>query len=296
MELLSGNNDGGSIDMKNYRCHGLRRSKNNGIWVLLQNGFLDDNRPKGRLTFLTQKTLSTLSKSIFDVSNSENMTNDIQKMKDNLELFRLLACSEHKDAKNSDSSYSFVLLDLIKKEIEGCGQGVAIRTEKMQLYLWMCHLFGTLSNSEEVTTKWDSLADTLHRDILCLHALKILKMYGASDPDFNSDVYDDTSIASLKTFYMNFRSSDKKEVARMKKISPYRWNCSLCLKPRQSENETSFTDCFRCREHKHTWPRCVLTLKVCDQPNLLKCRWCESVALKMPMLDYTNVYCSICSG
>ena len=68
MELLSGNNDGGSIDMKNYRCHGFKKSNNGSIWVFLQNGLLDEQVKfsKGKLTFLTQQTFNAISKTILN--------------------------------------------------------------------------------------------------------------------------------------------------------------------------------------------------------------------------------------
>ena len=72
VELFSRNADGGPTDTKNYRCHGFTKSNNGSIWVFLQNGFLDEQAKfsKGRLTFLTQQTYSSLSKIIMDESSS----------------------------------------------------------------------------------------------------------------------------------------------------------------------------------------------------------------------------------
>jgi len=263
----------------------------------LQNGFLDEQAKfsKGRLTFLTQQTFSSLSKTILDESSSAGI-NSIPSMKDNLEVYRLLAYTESKDKKNQDNPFSRVCYDLTKNDLKSGVENGVVRTEKMQLYLWICHLFAILGNNDEMIRSWDCLADFLHSDILCLHALQVLRMYSASDPSLNSDIYDKNSIASLRSFYLNFWRGDKGEVNKMK-ISTYHWKCKLCSKPEKFESsDDSYTDCFNCTENNHKWPRCVLTLKICDEPTLLKCRWCESVALKFLLLDYTNVYCSICSG
>ena len=297
VELFAKNGDCGIPDTKNYRCHGLTKSKNDSIWVFLQNGFLDEQAKfsKGKITFLTQNTFTSLSKLIFDdLGNS--WIHGIRGIKDILELYRLLACIDSKNKKTEGNSFDRIFQDLIRKDLTECIQGSALRTEKMQIYLWMCHLFGTLGNNDEMIRSWDCLADDLHRNILCLHALQILRMYFANDPSFNSDIYDENSLASLRTFYLNFWTGDKVEVNKMK-LSKYRWKCRLCLKSAKSKNsDDSYTDSYLCLENNHRWPRCVLTLKPCDEPSLLRCRWCESAALRITGLDYTNVYCSICNG
>jgi hypothetical protein len=37
------------LDFKNQSCHGLVSSKNGAIWALLQNGGLDNARPRGKV-------------------------------------------------------------------------------------------------------------------------------------------------------------------------------------------------------------------------------------------------------
>jgi len=37
------------LDFRNQSCHGLADSKNGAIWTLIQNGSLDDSRPKGKV-------------------------------------------------------------------------------------------------------------------------------------------------------------------------------------------------------------------------------------------------------
>merc|ERR550539_455514 len=87
------NGDISTLDSKNYRCHGFKKSKNESLWVFLQNGLLDEQIKfsKGKLTFLTQKTFSSLSKTIFDKSNKAVMFG-VPSIKDNLEVYRILAC------------------------------------------------------------------------------------------------------------------------------------------------------------------------------------------------------------
>ena len=289
------NGDISSLDSKNYRCHGFKKSKNESLWVFLQNGLLDEQIKfsKGKLTFLTQKTFSSLSKTIFDKSNKAVMFG-VPSIKDNLEVYRILACSELKEKKNQDDSYSRVFIDLIKCDLKACKENGPILGEKMQFYLWICQLFGTLSNSDEMIRSWDSLADELYKDILCQHACQVLEMFRTSDPSLKSEIYDYNAISSLRTFYLNFFKGDKTVVENMK-LENYIWNCNFCGTTGDNQND-SYTDCFYCVENNHRWPRCVLTLKICDYTNVFKCKWCESVALKFSILDHTNVYCSICKG
>jgi hypothetical protein len=296
-EIFFKNAEAGSVDTKNYRCHGFKKSKNSSVWVFLQNGLLDEQVKfsKGKLTFLTQQTFSSISKTIFKES-SVAQTFGISSVKDSLEVYRILACIQSKDKKNEDDSFSRQFIELIRSDLKTCRESDTIRTETMQLYLWMCQLFGTLSNSDEMIRNWDCISDDLHRDILCLHALQVLRKYMASDPRFNSKIYDISAISSLRSFYLNFSTGDKEEVMRLN-IPKYIWNCKICCNSGTPvSNDDSYTDCFYCEENNHRWPRCVITLKICDETSLLKCKWCECNALSFPTLDYTSVNCSLCKG
>ena len=300
-DIFIKNAEAGSVDTKNYRCHGFKKSKNSSVWVFLQNGLLDEQVKfsKGKLTFLTQKTFSSISKTIFKES-SISKTFSISSVKDSLEVYRILACNQSKDKKNEDDSFSRQFIELIRSDLKTCRESDTMRTETMQLYLWMSQLFGTLSNSDEMIRNWDCLSDDLHRDILCLHALKILKKYMSSDPSLNSTIYDISAISSLRSFYLNFSTyfstGDKEEVMKLN-IPQYIWKCNMCCNSsKPKSNNDLYTDCFYCEENNHRWPRCVITLKICDETSLLKCKWCECNALNLPALDYTSVNCSLCKG
>ncbi len=41
-----------SLDFRNHSCHGLVCSKNGVLWTLVQNGSLDNSRPKGKVPML----------------------------------------------------------------------------------------------------------------------------------------------------------------------------------------------------------------------------------------------------
>merc|ERR1712043_14335 len=45
------NGDISTLDSKNYRCHGFIKSKNESLWVFLQNGLLDE-----QIKFSKEKT------------------------------------------------------------------------------------------------------------------------------------------------------------------------------------------------------------------------------------------------
>ena len=300
-ELFSRGFEGSNLDTRNYRCHGLKKSRNSSIWVFLQNGLLDEQVKfsKGKLTFLTQQSFSSLSKTLFDKSQDASVLG-IPSNKDNLEIYRILAWNEHKSSTNHNPSNQ-ILLELIKKDIKSNASNGSSHKETLQLYLWVCQLFATLS-SDEIRPSWDTLADELHGKILCIHAFQILQMYQASDTRLNAKIYDDIAISSLKTFYLSFWDGEKKSIKDMS-VSNYRWYCKFCskhgtpiTKEQKAQTEQAYLDCFSCAEQNHKWPRCILTMKICDEKNLLKCRWCESVALNLPGLLYLTVNCTICSG
>ena len=295
-EFFSKSSDGATLDTKNYRCHGLRKSKNSSVWVFLQNGLLDEQVKftKGKLTFLTQKTFATISKTIIEKCKQE-FGFCIPKSKDILEIFRILACYEAKVKVNGDS-FSDMLMNLIKNDTKRRKQNGTLELERMQIYLWICQLYGNISNSDEIILSWDSLAEELHRDILCLHAQRILRLYISSDPGLNSAIYDKESISSLRSFYVNFGKPDMDELDKLK-IPKYQWKCKFCdLNEELETHEDSYVDCFYCTEKHHKWPRCVLTLMPCDDKNLLKCKWCESVTLKHNFKNDPNLNCSLCHG
>ena len=195
----------------------------------------------------------TFSKTIMEKCNQESGF-CIPRSKDILEIFRILACSESKVKSNSDSS-SDMLLNLVKTDTKRRKQNKTLELERMQLYLWISQLFGTISNSDEIILSWDSLAEDLHRDILCHHALRILRLYICSDPNLNSDVYDMESISSIRSFYLNFGKPDTDEMDKIQ-IPEYQWKCKFCDVNEEirtnvvSGNEDSYVDCFYCAE-KH---------------------------------------------
>ena len=292
-EFFTKSSDGASIDTKNYRCHGLKKSKGGCIWVFLQNGLLDEQVKftKGKLTILTQSTFSSISRAVMDKCNSKSGDN-IPKNKDLLEIFRILACSDYKFKTNGDS-VSEMFMNLIQNDIKLC-QKTTLGVEQMQIYLWICQLFATISTDDEIIMSWDSLAEELHRDILSVHAQKILHMFASEDSSLNSDIYDIESISSIYSFYLNFARSDNRFDDL--EIPKYKWKCKFCDKEELKINLDSYVDCFYCAESQHKWPRCVLTLKLCDDKNLSKCKWCESVTFKSHLKGYRNLNCSLCHG
>merc|ERR1719411_1412935 len=186
--------------------------------------------------------------------------------------------------------------EVIVKDINMCKEKRTLGLEKMQIYLWICQLFATISNSEELILSWDSVAEDLQRDILCKHAHKILRMFESSDPDLNSDIYDNDSISSIHSFYLNFGKSKFHKTSKPD-MPNYVWKCKFCdSNEKLRTNEDSFIDCFYCTEHNHKWPRCVLTFKICDDRNLMKCKWCESVTSNHHMNNQRNLSCSLCRG
>ena len=294
-DFFAKSSDGASLDTKNYRCHGFKKSKGSCIWVFLQNGLLDEQVKftKGKLMFLTQNSFSSISKTV--IENCDKISGYIiPKSKDSLEIFRILACAELKVKGNKDS-VSEMFQNLIQKDIALSREKRTLRLEKMQLYLWICQLFATISNSDEIILSWDAMAEDLHRDVLCLHAQKILSMFVSSDPNLRSDIYDIDSISSIHSFYVNFGKSNRDELHKLN-MPKYVWKCKFCNSNEDLQtNEDFYLDCFYCAENHH-WPRCVLTLKLCDDKNLLKCKWCESVTLNSNLKNYRNLNCSLCHG
>jgi hypothetical protein len=71
------------------------------------------------------------------------------------------------------------------------------------------------------------------------------------------------------------------------------WRCPLCAAADLVNVLHDRADCGGCGV---VWPRCCLTLRVCDEPALLACRWCGAVARTDHGVAQEKASCTFCGG
>ena len=68
-----------------------------------------------------------------------------------------------------------------------------------------------------------------------------------------------------------------------------KWICRTCNS--SGSKDQPYLDVLKC-QNDHKWPRCCLSLEVCQSVTLAQCSWCGAVAKP----QYHKSFCTLCSG
>ena len=113
---------------------------------------------------------------------------------------------------------------------------------------------------------WTKMASDTAKELLLEHAKKL----ATSNPKHK---------LSLLQFIADHSKAPKKD--------KYEWRCKTCKgKP---SDKRPYLDVLEC-ENGHKWPRCCMSLQVCDSVNLAQCSTCKAVALP----QFQDYPCALC--
>ena len=69
------------------------------------------------------------------------------------------------------------------------------------------------------------------------------------------------------------------------------WRCTLCDRGVAESNLQMAVCSGGCR-----WPRCCVTMKICDGASLLSCRWCGGAMARDLQPNGVTLLCPYCRG
>jgi hypothetical protein len=248
------------LDVTNYRCLGAKVSRNGALIAILQDVCVYHDsllmKSKSRLVFLTPSSSESLYDSLVEAPNLE-----MSSWRDCLEAFRVLATGHEDKAK---------ILERIAGSLE-------TKQIDAKLRLWLSQLCSIhlASSSGELS----NLVSKFTVEALCAYALSKLK----SKSEF---FYRD----SLAAFLLKFASQASAKTEAKKHLGrPSSWSCPLCDAAAGEDHATSVS-CAR----GHAWPRCVVSLGVCDGAAVNTCLWCQAMA-RAEVLPQGQK-CTLCGG
>lgn len=229
------------VDLSNYSCQGLERSKNGYIWACLQEGPINRvDQFKCKVTLMTPYDCHSLK-----IDGLSMLTIDHV---DLLEAFRMLVLLQPPEQ---------FIEDIYRKMVE---------SRVSNFKYWISVLFSVVGSANREL--WSKMASETAKTLLVDHA----KKQAASNPKH-------------KPTLMQFIADQSS--AKSGKNVKYEWICKTCKgKP---SDKRPYLDVLLC-ENGHRWPRCCISLQVCDSTTLAQCSWCKAVALP----EFADSPCSLC--
>ena len=137
-----------------------------------------------------------------------------------------------------------------------------------QLLIWVCRYLMQAPDPEKMP-KLSGILEDLCKEALAAKGAEILRK--CPKASYTADLQD----------FVNGREDVESHGS---------WGCPLCASVLASLSY----DSAACGSG-HRWPRCCLTLRICDGPSLLACRWCGVIA-SPDVPEGVETVCPYCSG
>ena len=250
-------------DWTRYKCFGFKRSSGSALFAAVQNvSVFHDHlvlRTPMRISFYSAFD-STCMKRNLDAITDET----IHLFKDSLEAFRSLSCASTSEIESGDN-------ENLRKFFVDYEESLVKNDKSWKFFIWLLRL-----SSLKVGGKEDKLELALKR-LFAVYAERSL----------NSNIQISERDNRLRNSFESFLSS----MDEMRTISS-RWSCTFCDQGSDQESALSVA----CK-NGHTWPRCIISLEVCDAPNPFVCTWCDCYALPQYCLgSRREILCTLCNG